>query len=171
MNRMPAFLAIALALFGVLLAGCGTAAADDPEVQMHPELLEVSPSAGAKNPEAQMHPELLQVSASPANPGQTIKVRFPEETFRGIAWALEEQDGNSWNVRYYLIATTDGDGSSGSPSWWPANDPKGQTWEDIGVGGPGPDTLIIPDSIRPGTYRLCTANSMPNICTMLDITE
>jgi hypothetical protein len=142
----------AVALLGVLLAGCGAVEANDPDAQMHPELLEVSPS--------------------PAKPGQTIKVRFPEETFRGIAWVLEEQDGNSWYVRYYLIASTDGDGGgSGSPSWRPANDPKGQTWEDIGVGGPGPDTLIIPESIRPGTYRLCTANSMPNICTMLGITE
>lgn len=148
---MQIFQLTAVALLGVLLASCGPAGANDPEAQMHPELLKVSPS--------------------PAKPGQTIKVRFPEETFRGIAWALEEQDGKSWHVRYYLSATTDGYGGSGSPSWWSADDAEGKGWDDIGIGGPGPDSLIIPDSIRPGTYRLCTANSMPNVCTPLSITE
>ncbi|MFJ6281398.1 hypothetical protein [Arthrobacter subterraneus] len=126
---------------------------------------------GVNDPRAQMHPELLEVSASPASPGETIEIRFPQETGRGIAWVLEEQDGNDWRVLYYLTAAIDNNHNFGSPSWWSVDDSEGRSWEDIGVSGPGPDTIQIPDSIDPGTYRLCTANSVENICTMLDINK
>ncbi|WP_159801375.1 hypothetical protein [Arthrobacter zhaoguopingii] len=148
--------AAAVILLGVLLAGCGPAGAEGP---------------GAHDPSAQMRPELLDISTSPANPGRTIRIRFPQETERGIAWVLEEQYGDIWHARYFLSATTGAYGGSGSPLWWSVDDGEGRGWEDIGIAGPGPDTLIIPDSIRPGKYRLCTANSMPNVCTPLDIAE
>jgi hypothetical protein len=115
-----------------------------------------------------MRPELMELSASQVNPGQTIEVRFPQETARGIAWVLEEQDGETWQARYYLTAVTDGYGA-GSPSWWSVDDDEGRGWEDIGIEGPGPDTLTIPDTVQPGAYRLCTVNSLQNICTTLDI--
>lgn len=114
---------------------------------------------------------MLEVSASPASPGETIEVRFPQETDRGIAWVLEEQDGNDWHVLYYLTAAINKNDSFGSPSWWSVDDNEGKGWPDIGVNGLGPDTIEIPDSIDPGTYRLCTANSVDNICTSLDINE
>ncbi|WP_159616569.1 hypothetical protein [Arthrobacter zhaoguopingii] len=148
--------AAAVILLGVLLAGCGPAGAEGP---------------GAHDPSAQMRPELLDISTSPANPGQTIRIRFPQETERGIAWVLEEQYGDIWHARYFLSATTGAYEGSGSPLWWSVDDGEGRGWEDIGIAGPGPDTLIIPDSIRPGRYRLCTASSMPNVCTPLDIAE
>lgn len=138
-----------------LSTGCG-----DAENQQQP---------GANDPTAQMRSELLDVSGSPASPGETIEVGFPQETDRGIAWVLEEQSGDDWSVLYYLTAAIDNNSSFGSPSWWSVDENEGKGWPDIGVGGPGPDTLTIPDSIDPGTYRLCTANSGENICTMLDI--
>lgn len=124
---------------------------------------------GANDPAAQMRPELLEVSVSPARPGETIEVRFPQETDRGIAWVLEGQNDDDWSVLYYLGAALENNNSFGSPSWRSADDNEGIAWADIGVSGPGPDTLTIPDSIDLGTYRLCTANSIENICTMLDI--
>ncbi|GAA1134492.1 hypothetical protein [Arthrobacter flavus] len=126
---------------------------------------------GANDPAAQMRPALLEISTSPTSPGETIEVRFPQETDRGIAWVLEEQSGNDWRVLYYLGAALDNNDSFSSPSWWSVDDNEGKAVPDIGVNGPGPDTLAIPDSIDPGTYRLCTANSVKNICTMLDINE
>lgn len=41
--------------------------------------------------------------------------------------------------------------------------------DDIGIGGPGPDLVIILAEALPGVYRICTANSSPNICTPLAI--
>ncbi len=29
--------------------------------------------------------------------------------------------------------------------------------EDIGVGGPGPDRVLVPEVAAPGIYRICTA--------------
>jgi hypothetical protein len=118
-----------------------------------------------------MRPELFEVSTAPASPGQTIEIRFSQNTDRGIAWVLEERHGYLWHARYFLSATTSAYEGSGSPTWWSVDDSEGRGWEDIGITGPGPDTLVIPDSIRPGGYRLCTANSRPNICTPLDIAE
>ncbi len=146
----------AVVLFGALLAGCGAAGARGP---------------GAHDPEAQMRPELLEVSASPVTQGQTVHVRFPEGTERGVGWVLEEQDGDTWNVRYYLSATSAGYAGSGSPTWWSADDAENKAWSAVAIAGPGPDSLTIPDSIRPGPYRLCTVNDVPNICTTLDIAE
>ncbi|TDK27980.1 hypothetical protein E2F48_02425 [Arthrobacter crusticola] len=118
-----------------------------------------------------MRPELLDISTSPVDAGRTIPIRFPQETGRGIAWVFEERDGDIWHARYYLSATTGAYNGSGSPIRWSVDDGEDRGWEAIGIAGPGPDTLLIPDSIRPGPYRLCTANSMPNICTPLDIAE
>ncbi len=148
--------AVAVILLGVVLAGCGQAGAKGP---------------GAHDLSAQMRPELLDISTSPATPGETIRIRFPQETERGIAWVLEEQDGDIWHARYFLSATNRAYEGSGSPIWWSVDDGEGRGWVDIGIAGPGPDALIIPDGIAPGRYRLCTANSMPNICTPLDIAE
>ncbi len=74
----------------------------------------------------QMHPELLDVPDSPAYPGQTITVRFPGGTARGLAWVLEERNGDTWQARYHLSAVTASYAGSGSPTWWSADDGEGR---------------------------------------------
>lgn len=121
---------------------------------------------GPHDPAAEMQPDLLQITPSPARVGDLIEVRFPEETLRGIGWVLESQEGDSWQQRYFLVSD-----ELGEPRWWGAEDSEGQGWEDLGVTGPGPDTLLIPDVAAPGNYRLCTANSQPNFCSELEIDD
>jgi hypothetical protein len=41
--------------------------------------------------------------------------------------------------------------------------------EDIGVGGPGPDRVPIPDVAEPGSYRICTGNAAENICAPIEV--
>lgn len=124
---------------------------------------------GAYGEDAQMHPDLLEVTSSPAYPGQTAKVRFPEESPRGVPWVLEEQDGDAWRARWFLTAAAEGYDAGSVPNWQAADDPEGFGWGDVGITGPGPDTLVIPDEATPGTYRLCTVNSPENIRTTLEI--
>ena len=40
---------------------------------------------------------------------------------------------------------------------------------DYGVGGPGPDPLIMPADIEPGQWRLCTANARVQMCTQITV--
>ncbi|MGQ0608815.1 MAG: hypothetical protein ACT4OQ_10190 [Chloroflexota bacterium] len=39
----------------------------------------------------------------------------------------------------------------------------------IGVGGPGPDRMSIPETVEVGEYRICTGNAGENFCTPIEI--
>lgn len=41
---------------------------------------------------------------------------------------------------------------------------------DYAVSGPGPDRVLIPAELQPGRYVLCTANSRPEACAVLNVT-
>lgn len=42
---------------------------------------------------------------------------------------------------------------------------------DYGVGGAGPDGLIMPDDIEAGLWRLCTANALNDVCVRLTVEQ
>lgn len=151
----PTVRGLGLALTGVLLAGCGATG---------------SPQSGPETPDAEMHPELLEVSPSPLKPGQTFTVRFPEGTERGLGWTLEEQRADTWHVRYYLSSGLGDSEGDRAPSWWSAADREGG-WDALGLAGEGPDLLVVPGSATPGQYRLCTANAAKDFCTTVELTE
>ncbi len=72
----------------------------------------------------------------------------------------------SYALRYNLFS--DGPGAGWERSWLPA-DQEAVVVPDIGVGGPGPDRVPIPEPARSGDYRICTGNSADNFCTPIDI--
>jgi hypothetical protein len=130
----------------------------------------VSPSAAGApaNPGAEMRPDLIVADPAAAEPGEVVALRFPEETTRGILFVLERRVGDAWELWYYL--TSDGPG----PGWertWQAAGAHGLAVEDIGVGGPGPDRVLIPDVAEAGTYRICTGNAGADFCTPLEIVD
>lgn len=141
----------------MVLTGCGTPSGLGPG---HPY-----------DRDATMRPDLLVVGSPARAPGEQFEVTFPAETMRGTAWVLEEPDGSSWNLRWFISAAPESHEGFTAPSWWAYEDWEGKGWTDVGVGGPGPDLLVIPDETRPGTYRLCTANSVDNICTEVDVVD
>lgn len=127
------------------------------------------PGTGPHDPGATMRPDLVKVDPVQVRPGQAVQVTFPEHTERGVAWVLEAETGESWRVEYFLTAAVSGYDNASTPNWWSADDTEGKGWDDIGVGGPGPDRLVVPDTATPGTYRLCTANSVENLCVGIEI--
>lgn len=122
---------------------------------------------GPYDESAVMRPDLIQPATDFVSPGDTLEIFFPEETGRGIAWSLESRSGDEWNLQYFMTASSGEVG--GEPSWVDAADPDEYAWIDIGIVGPGPDLVPIPDTAEPGEYRLCTANSAPNICAEITI--
>jgi hypothetical protein len=102
-----------------------------------------------------------------ATPGSLIELTYPDENMRGIAFSLAPWTGTEWGeVEYYLTATQV---RSKEPTWWPATENGG--WDDLGVGGPGPDFLTIPDSAPPGGYLLCSANAKEQFCVVVQVDE
>lgn len=47
------------------------------------------------------------------------------------------------------------DGPPDEPAWHPPD--QRRDWEAIGLGGPGPDVVELPDGVKPGSYRRCAA--------------
>jgi hypothetical protein len=152
-----------LSLF--LLTACEADASDRKKVAGadHPETVETT-----------MRPVLearwrgtMTITPAAASPGQRIALRFPEAKLRGIAFSLAAWNAEVWEVRYYLIS---GPGSGDiTPVWWAVEDSEGRGWPDVGLAGPGPDYVMIPDAAPRGTYRLCTANARDEACALLTI--
>lgn len=119
--------------------------------------------------DAQMRPDLMVVTPNPAVPGETAEITYPEETPRGVAFVLERQlqDG-SWDHVYFLIASP-ADRPDIRPEWFTAE--QGAGWDDLGVGGPGPDRVVIPETAEPGQYRICTANAGDEFCTPMRVAD
>lgn len=116
---------------------------------------------------AQMRPDLMVVTPSPAAPGETVELTFPEETPRGLGFVLERQlpDG-SWDHVYSLTVSPAGRDDI-PPQWSTADERLG--WDDLGVGGPGPDRAVVPEPAEPDDYRICTANAGDEFCAPLRI--
>ena len=118
------------------------------------------------NPDAEMRPDLLVIEPARAAPGDVVALTFPDETTRGILFVLDQRVGDTWATRFYLRSNGPGEGWEMS---WQAADAQGVAVEDIGVGGPGPDQVPIPEPAEPGEYRICTGNAGENFCAPIEI--
>lgn len=126
------------------------------------------PQGGAPfDPAARMRPELIEVTPDPAVPGETVELTFPEETPRGVAFVLEERSDAGWAWRYMLVSSPAG--SQREPAWWPVDDHSDGDVQALGVHGPGPDRVVVPETAAPGEYRICTANAGDEFCAPLRI--
>lgn len=145
-------------LVGVLVLFAGCAAESDSE-----------PSAftGRHDASAQVRPDLMEIEPTRAEPGEVLAVRFPQETDRGVAFVLEAETAEGWDLRYFLVA---GSEAVGVAEWWTPADAKGRGWDDVGIAGPGPDFVEVPDAATPGDCRLCTANAVENVCATVEVT-
>jgi hypothetical protein len=114
-----------------------------------------------------MRPDLMVADPEQVAPGEQVALSFPEETGRGLGFALDQQTDDGWQRRAYLTSAP-GDGPPDEPAWHPP-DPRPE-WDSIGIGGPGPDVVQIPDGLEPGSYRICDVMSGDeNICTPITI--
>jgi len=119
------------------------------------------------NPAAEMRPDLLVIEPTTAAPGDVVALTFPEETMRGILFVLDQRVGDGWVTRFYL--RSNGPGAGWQMSWNAAGAAEGIAVEDIGVGGPGPDHVPIPEPAEPGDYRICTGNAGADFCSPIEI--
>jgi hypothetical protein len=118
------------------------------------------------NPAVEMRPDLIAIDPVTVASGDVVGLAFPEETSRGVLFVLDQRVDDAWVSRFYL--TSDGPGQGWQRQWWPVN-AEGMAVPDIGVAGPGPDRVLIPDVAEPGDYRICTGNAGADICAPIEI--
>ena len=135
-----------------LLAGCALA-------QPLPPPVDPWPIDGAV-----MRPEAMFVEPVRARSGDMVAVTYPVGWDRGILYAIDADVGGEWDRRHLLIS----DANGGRPMWFTLGDADVAV-EAVGIGGPGPDRVPIPEGIEPGAYRICTANAGENICTPIEV--
>lgn len=111
----------------------------------------------------------MTVTPATAAPGQRVALRFRSEEVRGIAFSLSRWSDQGWTVAYYLSSDW-GSPDTHAPDWWSVEDSAGRGWEDVGIGGPGPDHVIVPDTAPTGDHLLCTENSVIEACAILTVT-
>jgi len=124
------------------------------------------PAGEPANPAAEMRPDLIVIDPTTAPSGAVVGLAFPEETSRGVLFVLDQRIDDRWVSRFYL--TSDGPGQGWQRDWWPV-DAEGMAVPDIGVGGPGPDRVLIPNVAEPGDYRICTGNAGADFCAPIEI--
>ncbi|MFI7059478.1 hypothetical protein ACIBL3_00730 [Kribbella sp. NPDC050124] len=114
----------------------------------------------AENPPS--HPTGMTITPATARPGQIVALTFPEATPRGIAFQLAKPTEPD-KVLYYLTSDW-GDPVGHTPQW-----SRDAGWVDVGISGPGPDRVVVPEIAADGTYLLCTANAAEQVCGLLTV--
>jgi hypothetical protein len=125
--------------------------------------------SGAPDPAdepAAVRPGLMVVEPAQVAPGERVALTFPEQTLRGLAFVLQQQAEDGWQLRAYLTSAP-GEGPPGEPGWYPPDAPPDV--EDVGIVDTGPDMIRIPDEAEPGDYRICTMNAPERMCSAISI--
>ncbi len=113
---------------------------------------------------AVLRPEAMFVEPARAPPGEIVAVTYVKPWDRGILYAIDTDLGGGWERRHLLISD-----ANGARATWFAPVDENAVVDAIGVGGTGPDRVLIPEVTEPGDYRICTANAGDNICTPIEI--
>lgn len=110
-----------------------------------------------------MRPDLMVVTPVEAAPGQTVQLTFPTSRDRGLGFGLERSTSEGWVQEFDMWS----DRSGGTPGWQRVG---GEVLIDlVGIRGPGPDTVVIPDIAEPGEWRICTLFNLQGFCAPLTI--
>ena len=96
-------------------------------------------------------------------PGQTIDITPPDQRGRGVGYTLAPFGSST--PAFWLIAAADG--FDGEPRWgaWEGE----PSFPDILITGPGPDTVILPETATPGEYLVCQIDG--SFCWTLQMVE
>jgi hypothetical protein len=114
-------------------------------------------------------PSHIVVRPATARPGEIVDLIFSEHADRGALFTLARWDGTAWEPASFGL-TSDGHGAydcADCPSWVAGPGPFDMV--DIGISGPGPDRVEIPDVAPPGRYRVCFGYVEAPWCGQLDV--
>jgi hypothetical protein len=116
------------------------------------------------DPDAATDPARMVATPTAVEPGELVELTFPDGHDRGLLFAIDEASADDWQRRAMLLS----DANGGDPRWSRA-DADDLLVEMVGIAGPGPDRVPIPEGLPPGDYRICTANAVENLCVPIEI--
>lgn len=128
----------------------------------------VVPLSTPHDPAAVFDPASIVADREAASPGDVVELTFPGEMTRGLHFVLEEEVGGTWAHRYGLMSSGE---DRGAPGGWFVPGDEDIAIPDIGIVGPGPDRVVIPEPATPGAWRICTGNAAENVCVRIEIVE
>lgn len=117
-------------------------------------------------PPAEIREDLMVATPAVALPGDVVELTFPEETVRGVAFQLDRREGDEWTTKWWMTS----DANGGRPTTV-AVGTEGYGTDDVGIGGPGPDRVLVHPDTAPGDYRICTANAGEDFCVPLTVSD
>lgn len=135
------------------------------EVVVDDQELATACSLGADSPPPQESDALtFVVSPSDLQAGESFSAEFDAQSLRGGYFLLSCWLGDRWAEPTFLLES---DANGSTPTVQLLVDEPAAEILDYGIEGPGPDGLMLPASIEPGLWRLCTANSLNDLCVQL----
>lgn len=110
-------------------------------------------------------PLTLVLSQAVARPGEkltmTVKsLQAGARATRGIDSYLECWNGTEWITRFLLVSDTSGDGGARA---WPYPPEPNLSIPSIGFPGEKPEPVQLPDTLRPGWYRIRKTVSLDGV--------
>lgn len=148
-------------VLAVFVGACAAGSVGEPSTTQ----AGMSQVKGPNDPDARIAPDVIRLERTQVTAGEQLEIFFPKESIRGVHFALEARDDSGWDLRHHLLSDW---GGERNPQSFPAGSPTFAV-EDVGIGGPGPDTVVIPHDAEPGEYRICTGNMRDNVCALLTI--
>jgi hypothetical protein len=130
-----------------------------------PTSIEPSTTTAPGSPPPEASPVALVVSPDVVWAGAEADLWFPTQAMRGIPFVLQRWDGAAWAEPSFSLHS-DWGGGRATPYWEEGGSPAARA---IGIGGLGPDRVVIPDIAEPGRYRLCVAGGVDDVCGQLEI--
>ena len=100
-------------------------------------------------------------------PGMEVALTFPQRTERGSGFVLERARAGTWEYLYDLFS----DRVNGTPLWQDAGAEGGWEVDLVAFGGFGPDNIVIPETAKPGAYRICLLPATRELCTPITIDD
>lgn len=100
----------------------------------------------------------IEIQPEAPAPGDRVELRFPGNDLRGLYFRLEQRVGNDWEMTHFLISHLDRAGPTA------ASVDQAIMLADVGVGGPGPDVVVLPEEMPTGEWRICTRGPAPVAC-------
>jgi hypothetical protein len=123
-----------------------------------------SPQPWPIDPSAEIRPDAMRAEPTTVRPGELVEITFPQGWGRGILYSIEARAGDGWERRYLMISNANG----ANPIWFTPDDDSIAV-AAVGIEGPGPDRVPIPEPLDPGDYRICTANAGENVCVAIEV--
>jgi hypothetical protein len=85
--------------------------------------------------------------------GETVLLEFPDGRSRGVVYTIESAGREPGEMVWYVL-TAGAEGVDSEAGW--------EEWSgefdvpDVEMSGPGPDRILVPETIQVGDYRLCS---------------